>query len=527
MRWVFALLLSFGTIIAAYLLWQGWYEDSELIFATFITGVLGFHYGDFYYMTALGLNQLYVYLYEVFPLVAVYPLVYYLLLGIAGTVLLSFTALVSNGSLRAAWVVTVIFVGIIPSAVRVQDIRLASLLTLSSLLLIGKVRNGNIGTYLFGILLYGIAALTRIEACLALSAVAGLFLLNTGRLKQQATLLIAPFCMALAVTLYLAWQINYSPLYHWQIEPDLEYLILEKHQIKPLAAMTTDADSLRYIAATSWFIADSVNLPPSFLENLVVPSVRFFLQPQIIYQQLKVFAFESPQSILLLCGLISLLFYHTLFWQQSRFRFLTIAALLLLVLFPSLTTKTVSRVLEPFLFCIFLVGIALVPVYYKRYYSQFLLVLAFIASGISVAVVNKASTEQNANYFKAQQALNSISQKYSGYRVIIGDLQLFTHPVLSPKPVSNLSFVPLEVAQVTYVPLMRTKLAEFFPECDFYDFGCRARSFSNKPTIILADEQRLNLLRQWLQKFYNVRMPLENGVNLAPYSSLKVFKVVE
>lgn len=112
----------------------------------------------------------------------------------------------------------------------------------------------------------------RVEATIGTILVIGPILFYTYRfkIKELFKWMALPMLLVLVYAISLIVALEKSPLYYYQIEPDFEYELMDKNNIIPLSDMKTIEDSIRYEAiGRYWFLGDSVQIPPSFIRNLI------------------------------------------------------------------------------------------------------------------------------------------------------------------------------------------------------------------------------------------------------------------
>ena len=127
------------------------------------------------------------------------------------------------------------------------------------------------GYRLFCIGWFLLAALVRPESALASLALGGIiFLLVYGFKFRVLFAALIPYVSLMAVLFgYYVYQINFSSLYYYRLEPDGEYEIIDRKNVVPLSDMKTPADSAKYKAATSFMLADVKEVNPKFIRSLI------------------------------------------------------------------------------------------------------------------------------------------------------------------------------------------------------------------------------------------------------------------
>ena len=90
--------------------------------------------------------------------------------------------------------------------------------------------------------------------------------------RQVSSLLrLSPhFILLVGFFLTYQWNIWFNPTFYYQLEPDVEYQIVDNRNVIPLSAMQNARDSARYKAvADEWMLADVKQTTPAFIKSLI------------------------------------------------------------------------------------------------------------------------------------------------------------------------------------------------------------------------------------------------------------------
>lgn len=343
--------------------------------------------------------------------------------------------------------------------------------------------------------------------------------------KRVLASVVPVFFVVIAFWGYYLYTISTSTEFYYNIEPEIEYEIMDRKNVVPLAQMLNGADSVRYLAATSWFLGDVEQVTPKFMRGIIqkpkdithkyffFSTTNFFsrFNPQILWQ-LKYYWWWL--LLLLLLPLYLFLAGANKTYVAVLMAFYAIGGVLL---FQSLTISALPRVVEPVL-AVLATGGAWVGLQAKTPHAQrgIAKILAGVLLLLSICIgVNVFCHQQKlaARATAAEQKLNRIAHDFlfnhnRKYVLLTGDWSIVNTGFWKQyEGFKNKTLLLFEAGQFSANPAFLSTNARL-TGCPPTDFKCRiqfADTHKNE-TIFIATEKRLKLYETYMQAVYGVQL---------------------
>jgi hypothetical protein len=535
-----ALLLSISVFLLSYCIFNCWYEDYESQYDVAISGVSRlFILGDFSILINFQVYRVYEFLYGNIPFVPWRALIY-AGISILCTTVFVYPVLSAKLKLQRKVMFLIILYTIlfIPNYVFFNYTRISFFLVGAGWLLCsGFFVEKEKWNYILGIAMISIGSLIRIESSILACFISiSTILFRTKSLKATIKFSVLPMITPTLYVVYILYNIAYTQKYYFMIEPDVEYAINigQDAQIVPLSEMKTYTDSLRYKAATSWQVEDSVNVTPAFLRSLILKEKSYFRSFEAIKLDFldRYFNYSGASftAFLILILILNIVSFKK--GRKNGFFFLLYSiSHLFILLVPNLRIRTVARVNDPFImvsicFMMFL----FMPKEIKNLkYNPFLILTFYIVfiglSLVSLDRLNEQAKILNKEYVSGKTILQQLDKKYRGYYMFAhDDMKLFKRPAFKTGYHSSHPILLSGIAQMTYVDESRRFIESFYP-CDFYNYGCRFEYIKTlRPgVIVLAEEGHVLFYKEYLKTFYGVNFKLTRKFGI--YDSTFVYEL--
>jgi len=367
----------------------------------------------------------------------------------------------------------------------------------------------------FAVFWFIIGLLFRPEAAIAalLLFTPLLFMLANYNLRQTLRQIAFPAMAVMIFIAYYSWNIHYNDSFYYQLEPDVEYEIMDRKNIVPLSDMQTLEDTAKYLAATNWMLGDVNKTTSAFLRSIINKKNRYAYNLNIIKMEQSMFeTLQGNKYFLLLAVASFIILFLTIRFRKAVFATLWVLfGLILLSL--SFSINNYDRIVQPFLF-IFSSGIVLVlfscSSFSKKRTVVIILILLFTTILLvpkSLRVMYKQSASLSMRENTLQQTINSFidSHPERKYIAIIGDLSIFNTGVFVPfVGFGNKQLILTEMGQLSGNPEY-LKTISSYTGCKGGDFKCRIAFMikHQNELIIIAKKQRLELYKQYLMGVYN------------------------
>lgn len=338
------------TFLCSYLIWGLYYERYE----PFLTGLFsgnftpGTHYNHFYLFGHILLLHLYSKLYLLFPAIPWLNIFLYLFLGLS-LILIIKQFDVNKRYKKSTWffMVLIAFFFIEQNVFFIYT-RVSFLLSFAALLgliISFKSNKLNFKTNFLFLLVIGLSILTRSEPVIIMIVLVSLFyffVLSDENLNQRIMssikLFAIPSVLCLVIVAYYYVDISTSDMFFKQIEPELEYELMSRNNIKDISVMHTKVDSAKFKAIFNGMWGDATTNNAEFLRSLVKPNTNnnfnylvknaYSVLTTAILNSYGVFVLNTITFLILLLiylyqkdkKYISLLLYHFIFWSIMFFK---------------------------------------------------------------------------------------------------------------------------------------------------------------------------------------------------------------
>lgn len=496
-----------------------WWEDSELMVAHLLNGnLLGFTYGNLYYMENYGLQIIYVWLQNITQWYFLYPalLCVYVLISICIVLYHFLQHQAITKQHRYIQLLIAVFWAIIllqSHLLQLQFTRISYLMCTVGLALYyfyskNKIQQG------FGLLWFSIGFYTRMESglivCMLLSIIYLLLVYKKTQLKYYIITLLIPLLVIGPGIASMLYEIHFDTHYYNLIEPDIEYKILERGDIKPLAKNASEKEQAIYKAAHHWLLSDSIIISPLYLRSIVKNDATIMLPFQKIKQSILEYIMQYPA--MLLAFIIHLVFIVAWINQKKSYKiYLYIAVFTILLCLPIFTIKTSARIIEPYIIMSLLLWYAY---WYKQsIYKKWLkisLSILFITSVVLIYQNQKNAQQNHLNWQQQATCYKTYIQLTKQYKVAgLSGLDLMHSPVFYKIPF-RFKWLPLDMAQLSYTPEGAAFISNSFP-CHRYDIACRYKHLQQQAanTLILAEPDRIATMQFYLEKVYQIKLILK------------------
>jgi|GEM_PF-6241494 len=374
------------------------------------------------------------------------------------------------------------------------------------------------------LLWFTIGVLFRLEASIAILAMLCMFLLLIYKFNVlRTTKGLLPFSMPVfALLLYGLIHILYDKQLYYALEPDVEYEILDRNNVKPLSAMTTTRDSARYIAIQNWMLSDLESTPVSYMRTLINKPNNLFHR---FFFFIKVAPNAEGSSIIK-----NIIAFAKTQWQVGLFCFILLilimfythgAATYIAILFfiggctiamSSGIVKVVPRVIEPIMAIVCIV----LSLFFIHHYNilrkpiriiniSFIIFSVFLSASLvkQTIVQSRQADKIEAENQAYLNKINSITNK-----TLIVSMANFTFMQMPLLHSTNLfngkKIVPIQLGQ--YADSKEFKeIITSMTGCNPYNFICRFEFLAahKNQVLIIAEEGNLAFFKYYLKAMYN------------------------
>ncbi|MCO5233284.1 MAG: hypothetical protein M9888_06075 [Chitinophagales bacterium] len=268
----------------------------------------------------IGVNYIYKFLFSIAPHINWYPLSFFvlqLILGISIVYILIFKFYLPQ---KTALTIQVLTSSSILTMLFIQQIFLEHNST--------SLLYGAVGVWL--LILYQARTLQYIIGCLFLiisvayrpEATTGVLLLfvpililfRLKTIKLDLIHLSPVFLLLFSYYLLFIYKTSFSDEMYYQLEPDFEYEIMDRRNVVPISAMTSQNDAIKYEMVNAWLLCDPDTLDAKFIRSIINKEnvnakyniASIFSNTKNIRQNLKK-VFSSIEFISLLFIMLTLL----------------------------------------------------------------------------------------------------------------------------------------------------------------------------------------------------------------------------
>lgn len=339
---------------------------------------------------------------------------------------------------------------------------------------------------------------------------------------------VLPVAFALG---YFLIQAENNPDFRWQLEPDVEYELMERKNLKPLTPAATSADSMRLHALTQWMLADIQKNNVAYIRSLInKPDTRlhrylFFLFPSshraavpAFQKRLGDFCRAHTIFFALVCGL--LLTPVTPLWHRQRLHMVLFAIVATGLIAASFTINQYNRITQPLMaitFCWLLylwIGsfghTTAKTTLWQRLLRSGVALLALFYTGISLRSHTNTAVAENRLEAQIENRLNTVlaSQPQRKWVLTAANYTAYKTPALQPfTGFGNKTLLLTEIGQYSANPAFLATGAKL-TGCPKTDFKCRMQFVDKHKSeiIFISNQKRLKLYEQYMQAVYGVRL---------------------
>lgn len=413
----------------------------------------------------------------------------------------------------------------LPNIFWIHHNRTAFLLSASAIVVIqmipsfdlSKIKSWSLYFLAFSVFIFGF--LMRIEAGIVstIICVSSLTILNYKAFSSWFKRILPILAVVVCSLIYYNYQVQHNDSFYYQIEPDLEYEIVNRRNIIDIDKMTSSVDSARYLAvAHNWMLGDIKANPPSYIKSLIknnssslrnnVKDIKWYLFTDLLRHR--------GHYLLMPILLLGLGVYKKSKKQLLITSFTLLSVLGFLAL--SFSVDAFARVYEPLLFIMnFLVVIGYCWLMEPNQNKHLVVSLVVPLFGIITMLV------QFNNYYQIHQSLlqteTSVSQTIEEqiindnsrqYIVVLGDFALFNLPPFEAYqafPDKQL-FLP-DFGQFTGCVGIQSTQQEA-SGCDEGDFSCFFSFLKahKEEVILVASARKIAFIDYYLNTVYDLEL---------------------
>lgn len=515
-----ALAISVISFFFSKLLFDCWFEDFDVQYNISISRVTrSYQLGDFSYLMYHFIYKILLYLYKFNNTISWHA--WYFVMSYCITIAIFLSPIIKSHlkpQRRILLILFFIFAFSLCNYTHFNFTRPAFLLVGAGwVVFFGLVFSNRIVNHMLGIGLIVLGTFTRNEGGLVISCIAiSSYFMISFSVKETFKKIFFPASLLAVYFAVLAYNVHYTQRYYYMIEPDLEYKINIGNGAKvvPLSTMKTERDSMRYIAAVSWQVEDSVNISPQYLRSIVDESAPRFRSFDAIKNDFLEAYYKQSKVCFWAYLVLVLYFLYSSFSYERKYRYLTwlyLSGVLMLFLLPALSVRIVSRVNDPIMLvsAVFIVLIFLKNRELKPSINAPSLVLAYaltlffiIASTIDSF---KVLTNSRSKHQFGKSILKKLEDTYPNHYIIpLEGMQYFFRPAFETGFHSSHPIILTGIAQMTYTTEVRDFINQFYP-CDFYDYGCRFNHLKNlRPGVLMIGGEIQTYFTDYMRIFYNL-----------------------
>ncbi len=521
-----------------------YYEVYEFIFPLMFSGKLmddvpGY---VFYPIAHLGVEKLYVKLYELSPNVPWYDLMMgsYFVFSVA--VFFKAFENSSKGKLKPWSIIlfnTVIFFLFISESILNWNytrtsfmVCIAAFVWVESQKIIPGFSKTNIWFLVSAGLLFALGVLIRPEAGTLMFILSSGFFICTKGFKKETALKILPFFIP---TIIISGSVMFNRLtseeFYSQLDPVTEYQI-RLGNVVSISEMKNAEDSMKYIALREGLVNDPAYINLDFVER-VIGGRNIFLFSHQLFNRAKYLLKETLANYILIIGLNIILMASGLwFFRRNKLkllRFVVFNGLFWLLLFSIAYLMTMeNRLIAPLLFFYFVALIHFLPndkllSYWSRNAVSKAIVIVPITGLLAISLYYQVSEGKNylrnvtlnrKNFQKLEQASVGkilVTDAAATMIILYNNFLPFQNPVF--KKANKILFIDIETLTLTE------------PYRKFLDRNCNCNSmnlrelfdyfYSNKKEILLAgNPKRIKLFESYLRIVHHKQFNLQEACRL-------------
>lgn len=388
---------------------------------------------------------------------------------------------------------------------------------------------GKLFFYLSTILWFCMGFFYRPEAGLAATMLVlfGVFIITKSFDFRIILRFIPIFGIILFSFAYYSYQLNHNDSFYYQLEPNVEYELIDRKNKVPLSSMTSTKDSARYIAASQWMLGDIKETTPSFLHSLIPDKNNLFhlgIFPFSLkdtdsikelardYQELSV-NYSLILGVLILLLLISISSFNV----KLTVRLALFIGLGLFLLGLSFMVNAFPRVIEPLFALLVTWSILVFLSYYVEGRTKIIIgslsviFTLYFGNNIAHSMIKSAhalSQKERTIYTKLEEIKSSTKDK--PYVFILEDFFIANTGAFH-------SFVDFEdktllipsMGQFSGNPAFLSYNAQL-TSCPIDDFLCRMQFINDnkEKAVIFSSANRLAVYKEYLSKRYNYTLDI-------------------
>jgi hypothetical protein len=322
------------------------------------------------------------------------------------------------------------------------------------------------------------------------------------------------------------YKINFGNEFYYNLEPDVEYNIVDNRNIIPLSFMKTKEDSAKYIAvAENWMLADIMQIKPEFIRSLISQNKEKHTADFDLLKLHLEKIFKLLQSNIGFALSLSIVIIYLLFAKQFRSIFGFILVIIIALLFISLSfiVNIYSRVVEPMLF---LTSVYLFYLFFQKTSKQYTLrhdIFAYISIVVGCIVLFYYFIEykQTSDSIKQKQQsiknkLNTVFSEYATKRKYV--VVMFDYTFLNTG--AFIPFTGFDEKDIFFTEIgvfsgnkEFLKAGAEISKCELYNFECKMKFLAKNKNklIIFSKEKRQDLYNHYLKCIYNLDWNMKTG----------------
>jgi hypothetical protein len=416
------------------------------------------------------------------------------------------------------------------SLVSVHHNRAAFLMTASALALTvfsttdDNSRTGGLLRW-FSVLWFIVGALIRPEAAaVSFALFAPIPLVASSGLSLRKLKPMLPF--ACVVGMLMGWyqyKMATDSSFYFQMEPNVEYELLDRRNTVPLGNMTSSQDSARHMAATHWMLGDLENVTPAFMRSIIdgdkIGNTGLRMLPKWLLFRDNLYRFLIGYWYWLIAlGMIPFAAL-TFIRKEDSLRLTVFLAWGGILLVAGLSINSVDRVLSPVLsvlcstaWLLMLTGRTRKEIRLMRWAGMSglaLVGLGFLTlqAGRQASHGHEASAMEQSISIKLKE-LESLPER--DLLIVMGDFQLFNTGIFDTWPYfPSHQLLFTEFGQYSANPAYLAEVART-TGCPPTDFGCRMRFVkeNSQRAIIISTPKRIELCEFYLQRMFGFKLEI-------------------
>ena len=385
-------------------------------------------------------------------------------------------------------------------------------------------------SYFLSIICFSMGFFYRPEAGLAASILMICLIILLQRSLDLRLLLryIPIFLILIASFSYYHYQVANSSSFYYQLEPNVEYDIMDKRRIVDIGEMENQIDSARYFAASNWMLGDVKETTPAFLRSIIesngaTNSPKFSALKEVSNHNLKLntqtFLWENRFVLAILTFLVFYLLASKKY--TGAIILIVFIGFSLVLIVGSFSINYFSRVTQPLMALLVFGSLVLFSQNGKKYnHGIFLIIFSLVSIAFTWGTFKIILNEEKSLSHKEQHIISGISEildkNYNREYVFVldnfyvantGSFQSFTY--FDEKKM----LIPA-MGQFSGNPALIQYNSEL-TSCDVMDFLCIMKFIENNKenAIIFSSANRVKVFQKYLKDRYGfeLNIPLDQA----------------